>query len=279
MKNRITLFIIFCITHCTFYSQNYAKERVSDYIGKELKVREKSDKYGYSSFFIKIDDKTNLNTLDKEHTLFYDRNALGSTYEKLIDKVFICDSVFLISKEIKTNYFLRLKNKEIGTVYYAYRNDLKNSTAENKGMAYFFPFTVIGGLPVCNQISQKVDKFDGVITLNSPYEEPISFTKKIKGTDTTIYCSISISRNEIYTGKGLIILLNDGNKIERPEEKVDYKLNSSSNGFEHSVFFRLSKEEILKLKTSEITDVKMYVLDFTIANGNTIKEYLNCITK
>lgn len=78
---------------------------------------------------------------------------------------------------------------------------------------------------------------------------------------------------------GVIILLNNGDKIERPEAKIDSKVSRNGSGYTYSAFISLSPAEIEKLSQNIITDVRLYIYDSTIKKGKKLQEYLKCIAE
>jgi len=149
----------------------------------------------------------------------------------------------------------------------------------------------IGMLPIlgisqttkCKDITKKIDDFNGEISFNakvsslskSPYD--ISFIK-IKDKDIIqYYLSIYIASYGIHTGEGVYIILENGEKISKPNEKVGYELIGSF--FYTTAFMQLTDLDITLLKESGIKKFKLYITDAEISDKLTkkSKELLNCL--
>jgi hypothetical protein len=103
----------------------------------------------------------------------------------------------------------------------------------------------------CKKIKMSVDQFDGDTTYNTPYGD-VDFTKIIRSTGDVTYMSISTVGSTLNYGEsGFVVLLEDGNKIERLDKEIKVKTNSSY-GYKYSVFFTLTDDEIGLLINSPI---------------------------
>jgi hypothetical protein len=131
---------------------------------------------------------------------------------------------------------------------------------------------------LCSDIEIKEDKFTNEISYDSPYVDNISFIKVKRKGMTNQYVSISVYSTYLsgYSEVGLIILFKDGKKIVRSKEKIDVN-NSTGSNWRYSVFFTPTANEISLFKNSEIEAVKLYIFDANISQGNTLKEYANCV--
>jgi hypothetical protein len=131
----------------------------------------------------------------------------------------------------------------------------------------------------CKKIITKIDKFNGDTTYISPHAagfmDPIYFIKKNGETMISMIGSGSTLNIE---KEGLIILLKDGTKIERPDMSIDWDSNPPY-GWIYSVFFTLTEEEIRLLSNSPISSARMYVYDTDYHEKKSLKqmEYLKCL--
>ena len=109
-------------------------------------------------------------------------------------------------------------------------------------------------------ITSRVDKISGELTKTSSYypfkgvyaqiQSPVGYMRVTKDGDTTTYISVSVVGSTLNVGeKGVILLLSNGVKIERPDAKIDY--NSDTYGWKYSAFFALNQDEIELLKNNE----------------------------
>lgn len=239
-------------------------------LGQELIVKEMDvnlQKYGYSDFY-----------MDKGFKKIYSkiRNGYSTKYESLVNKVFSVISVDTIKvEELKSEYRLTLRNDQIGILYYKYEGIY----------GHFYPFKVKGGLQypkgfLCNKIKIEKDKFTDKIIYRTPLErldEAIIISKIIENKIVKIYMSISITALTLnLSGKGVILLLSNGEKIERIDAKVTpvvYDLNQ----YLYSSSIQLSDREIELLTSNEITDIRLHIHDKEIMNGKKYLEYLKCL--
>jgi len=115
------------------------------------------------------------------------------------------------------------------------------------------------------------DKFTGEKRLLSPLLEPISFMKVISPKDTLYFISLRTVASTYSTGNGVIILLENGDKITKNVE-TESKLKNSQ--WEHSAMDYLSIEEMELLKKYNITDVRIYIHDFSVSNPEKYRAYI-----
>lgn len=110
-----------------------------------------------------------------------------------------------------------------------------------------------------------VDKFTGKKTYYSPYSENLSIVKVVyKKNDFSQFIKIDVKGSTVnYNCKGLIILFENGMKINRPNEVVE---TNYSDGFRYSVWFKPTAKEIALFKKYKITDVELYIYDAHISD-------------
>lgn len=134
----------------------------------------------------------------------------------------------------------------------------------------------------CKKINVEVDKFNGETTYRTPIISLLSsgikqilFSKIIKGGQEKIYMSINTIGFTPSTGNGVIILLDNGKKIEKDVE-TDVRVNSNAQ-YEHSAFFLLTKADIELLKKHNITDTRLYIFDMKIFKPIQYRAYMICL--
>ncbi|MDA0175910.1 hypothetical protein OOZ35_00220 [Mesoflavibacter profundi] len=253
------LFLLLFTVSCFSYGQDFAGDTPELYIGKQIQPKELDSsliKYGYKYFFTDKKARKRFNEAD---------GCYCTPYDQLNNKTF---TVISIEDFILSSYkLLVLDNEETGTVYYKY--SIKYPTS--------LEFKVIDGLDFpegyfCNKITTKTDKFTGDTTSRSPILDKVSFTK----SNDDIYLKLTTYGSTANVNKkGVIILLDNGKKIEKPEEKIDVDVDKY--GYRYSAFIRLNNEDIELLSNNEITDYRLYIYDKSISNGNVYKEYLKCL--
>lgn len=248
-------------------AQNFPGNDVQLLNGKELRVlplAESSQKYGYKSFY----KDENLKKI------FEPSKSYTSEYNSLVNKIFKVISYnpyvnSIGSKKIQ----IKIKNEDIGFLYFDYDPKYEHS----------FPFEVIGGLDLpedfyCKEITVSIDKFTNDTTYRSP-NKSLTLVKIKSKQKIEIYFSTTTWASTLNVGKeGLIILLENGNKIEKPTAKIDTEVSKMRmGGYEYTVFIRLNNEDISKLLESVITDIRLYIYDKSIKDGEKYREYLKCL--
>lgn len=236
-------------------------------INKEIKVEGKSvglQKYGYADFYVN----------DKLKRKYDCCESYNSKYSGLVGKVFRVLSVQSYKNSIGVvKYKLKIENPEIGIIYFNYSPKYQHS----------FPFEILSDLDLpddyyCKYIKTTTDKFTGDITSRSVISEGITLMKVTKDDSSKIYMSIKEYGSTLTVGKeGLILLLENGQKISRPNAKVDVEANK--NGYTYSVFIELTEPEIQLIMGNNITDNRLYIYDGQIKDGAKLSAYLECLTK
>lgn len=135
------------------------------------------------------------------------------------------------------------------------------------------------------ELKKEVDKFTSDTTVSTPFFDKsvgefnkVSFKSTIKKNgEKTLRCILYNTSDNIYRGKGVFILFEDGTKIEKPECEVQSRYSSGS--FSHISIFTINEEDSVIFSTKRITDIRMYLLDATIPlkSGEKIRNYFNCI--
>jgi len=237
-------------------------------MNKELKViidSESKDYYSYREFF---KDKN----LKKGFTNDF---ALAN----FVNEVFLVTQIdpFILDydNEIPCSR-LKLENKKIGTIYFRYISKY----------AFYFPFEVIGGLKLpedyyCQDIKITVDKFTGETKYQSPTEKDYFFIKVKKGKESNIYMRFSgSSLSLVSNAKGIILLLENGFKIEKPDIEIGIDVDPlMKEYYRYQAFFELNPSDIELLTKNKITDSRIYVIDSHLIHSEYLKEYLKCLIK
>tara|TARA_B110000879_G_C10688180_1_gene324365 strand:- start:21 stop:410 length:390 start_codon:yes stop_codon:yes gene_type:complete len=124
-----------------------------------------------------------------------------------------------------------------------------------------------------------VDKFEGDTTYTSPYKSGYLDLVHFIKVNEVVYMSLKAPGSTPNVGKeGVVVLLENGDKIEKPEAKIDVDVNAAA-GYDYTAFFTLDKSDIEKLKASPITDLRLYIYDAKILKKKALKylEYIKCI--
>lgn len=270
---KITLVTILLLSIFSFGQnyKNFPSEDVQQLLNKELKVKSVSAKlqeYGYSGFYKD----------EKLKTKFACCENYNSKYSSLVDKIFTVISYEpYISVIGDKKYKLLLSNDETGKIYFDY----------NPKYEHTFPFEVIGGLTLsedfyCKKITTSFDKFTNETKLTAHYKN-VDFLKITKNNVSRYYMSIRTSGSTVSVNeKGLIILLENGKRLEKPNATIDVDVNTTGygNAYLYSTFINLTESDIKILLTNKITDARLYIYDTDLKeSGEALTEYLKCLTK
>lgn len=276
---KLFLLSIILISSIT-YGQNFPEESVDLLLNKTVKpitLKESMQRYAYKNFYSKFDTVSKkLEKYKKGHRAFPSGTS-QSDYNKLVGQEFkvvkIYDQKPTLSSDEGRYSVLELKNTELGTIFYDY--DSKYD--------FNFELEVVNGLELpegfyCKDIETTTDKFSGETSASANYSDGIKFIKSTKDGVSKIYMAINQPGSTLNVGKkGLILLLENGKKIERPNAKID--VDAKGRNYVYSAFIELTKPEIDLLIENPITDNRLYIYDGEIKNGAKLSEYLKCLTK
>lgn len=247
MKKTILLFILIVYSNLFFGQSIKLYNNYDLLIGKKIVLIE-NEKESYDVFF------TDENGLVTESST--------KIYKKLVNKEFLIEKI----SETKYGFKLFVLN---------YNNKKAFMRTSNPG--YYYKVIDKIEIPkdlICTTIKYREDKFDGSKTYSTPDLGSLSITKM----DGRIYMTIKKNSNEIQNNeKGVTFLLNNGTKINFPEQKIKTKVGSGVY-FENYAFIDLNDENIKLLSEYDITDFRIGTQDKHI-NIPELKEYLKCMTK
>ena len=125
-------------------------------------------------------------------------------------------------------------------------------------------------LPSLESYLYKTDKFSGEKVYYGD-SGTINFSKYVSSKLTGQYISIKVGGSTLNYGcYGAWILFEDGQKIIKKDIKVETGYN---DGYEYSVFFIPTYNEVMLLKTKRVIAVKLYIYDedVSIESGNDIR--------
>lgn len=132
----------------------------------------------------------------------------------------------------------------------------------------------------CSQITIEEDKFSDDVKYRTPSTGGNKFLKVVNGTEEIIYFYLkAYGRTASVNEKGVFILLNDKTIIKKPEVVISCNVSVTGTGYAYTALFRLSEDDINKLLSSKITDIKLYIYEEEIKKGERIIEYLKCLVE
>jgi hypothetical protein len=198
--------------------------------------------------------------------------------ESLLGKVFSVDSI-IEDKSLRRCIFQLVEVTTSETIYFIY--DTKRCTSR-----LGFPFLtekVFRKEDFCGKLKTTKDDFTDQVSVDSPFEKDwsdiIKLSKVKNGNTTSYYLYLTTTETTPNVGiKGVILLLDDNTKINKPNVSVDVKVNGTS--YEYSALVPLTLAEVGTLKTKGIDKYRLYIYDHNLSFGMTekFKMYFQCIT-
>lgn len=120
---------------------------------------------------------------------------------------------------------------------------------------------------VCAEISSDIDDFTGKKTIRTPFGKNASLIKIIENGEATTYLRLYANGSTLNVGeKGVIILMEDGSKLEYPGEEIDTDAGRGS-GWRYSAFIRMDDETLTKLSTVAMDKWRLYIYDQDFDSG------------
>ncbi len=263
--------LLMCLGLQSFGQENFVGYDTSLLRNTQLVMKSPTSTYncGYSNFYKDVKCKKTYSECSYGLT---DSNALiGNTFT-------IVDICVELSVGTSGNYFgkdvivLQLKSEKIKQLYFKY----------NPKYEYEWPFLITSGLKIDSNyynkfITSSYDKFTGDTTYSTIEEGGIRYIKvKNKGTVIYYLSVYSNTGSSIYTGKGVSLILSNGQIISFPSEEVDYSYIGSN--FYSKCFIRLSEENIQLLKLNGIKYYKLYIIEGSPKKYDRVKMTFNSLT-
>tara|TARA_B100000795_G_scaffold92343_1_gene67478 strand:- start:982 stop:1806 length:825 start_codon:yes stop_codon:yes gene_type:complete len=270
------LIFLLCLPIFGFGQVNFPGTEVQLLVGKTIVVNE-------VNFITESGVEVNYSTYDgfyknKKLTKIYKKKTMfSSKAEALVNRKFKVIGFKGVENESSNDYILEIENEDIGILYYKYDADY----------AFNFPFTIEGGVVLpdeyyCKKINEDIDKFTNIKSyLASIRNFKISKLVKSSVSINTIYLhQISF---QVKSTSGLVLLLENNLRIDKPEADVEVNVNTSSSStpFIHSVTVILSDDEAKLLSENNITDYRIGLVDGTMksADAFVLKKTMQCLIK
>lgn len=105
----------------------------------------------------------------------------------------------------------------------------------------------------------------------------VTFIKVIRNNVAEYYLQIYIQESGPYNGVGVVLILENGQKINKPTAKVEYTYMSGE--FYSKTFLKLNANDIALLKDSGIKKYKLYVSKGETAFSKETCRLFNCLLK
>lgn len=157
----------------------------------------------------------------------------------------------------------------------------------NKRDEYSFPFLTsnikIDIEVLCSKIKKKTDDFTDEIKINSPIIDggksaPVILYKTIKNGKAIYDLRLqSYGNTPSVDGKGVIILFEDGTKMNKPAIKIDVGVDKSR--YVYSAYIQLTETEVKSLSIKKINKFRLYVYDQELKQvyAEKITNYVKCV--
>jgi hypothetical protein len=198
--------------------------------------------------------------------------------ESLLGKVFIVDSIIEDNAHRRCIFELvEINTKE--KIYFIYNIKYCSSS-------YGFPFLTSKEFKkedFCGKLKTTKDDFTDKVSIDSPFEKDgadrIQLSKVKNANNITYYLYLTATGSTPNVGiEGVILLLDDNTKINKPDVSVDVKVSGTS--YEYSALVPLTLAEVGTLKTKGIDKYRLYIYDHNLSFGMTekFKMYFQCIT-
>lgn len=271
---KLKLILLFTFFNSILYAQEmFPGKDISMISGRQLQVkplREKDQSYGYNGFY-----------KDEKLKNIYDCCAAddfhNSRYRKLADKVFTVISITpYMHLDVIEKFKIKITNPETGDLYYDY-----DPLDESKWVFHFFGAFEKPADYYCGSIEQTTNKFEDDTTYRTQKVNGFSLLKKKNGERSAIYLVKEVYNPVLYNGdKDFVLLLENRNKIERKEVKMDVRDMRTRYGYVYSASIMLTDNEISLLLQNAITDYSLQVFEGTVNDneGKLLIELLKCLT-
>jgi hypothetical protein len=279
MMTLMMSFMIFNYSNSQTFKKIFLGEDFMHYKGSIFKIDSNETDFSYMFY----DD---LKYCQKP----YDNNVVysDSKYKYKTVKDSIINMIFLVEDIIDKNGN-PYKNSHFGKAILLLHDTITNKKIyyPYNASAYNFPFLVSNFkfdlTLLCLQINKNIDDFTKEITFNTPRIEnvriaPMIIYKTIKNGKVYYDLSLTTYGSTVNIGKtGIIILLDDGTKINKPTIKID--VNAKSDGFEYRAYVRLTEAEVKLLATKQINKFRLYIYDKEVDSffAEKFLHYVNCI--
>ena len=287
MKKLILITTLFVISSKSLLAQSLEEDRKL-YLNQIVIVQpndEQLQKYGYDGFIKDI----KKNKRDFKNIVFCE--IVSSSYDSLVNRSFVVEEVNDYDKEQR---YLKLSNKEIGTIYKIYTArfgplDLKTKKSLDERLKRLQESEAIVAAEkaslVANPCPLIEDEYDE-IDKTKDFKTPSSFNdvlfravfiKSVKKGIGTYYLSLkTIGNIPLANEKGLTIVLVNGKMIRKPAAVVETDVNSDGD-YVRSSFINLTPVDIALLKTSPIKKFRLYIDDEEVEQGDVLHKLFLCL--
>lgn len=275
-KFMLLLFVLYMsVANAQSFKPVYMGNDFNFYKGSKLRL----DSNCLSLSYLFYDKLEKINGLFPNDVYSPDETYNFSTKkESLLGKVFSVDSI-IEDKSLRRCIFQLVEVTTSETIYLIY--DIKRCSGRQG-----FPFLTNKEFKkedFCSNIKTKKDDFEEQVNIDAPWEKDglasFNLSKVISGNTKSYYLFVTTTGSTPNVGiKGVILLLDDKSKINKPEVEIDIEVDGSS--YKYSAFIPLTEQEMNILKTKSIDKYRLYIYDQDLSYGASekLKMYVQCIT-
>ena len=127
----------------------------------------------------------------------------------------------------------------------------------------------------CVDIKIEKDKVAGETRYTTPFEKQVSFKKLANSGVEVSYMTLSATSSSPEAGKGIEIYLDQGRTIIK--DVITNVYESGEGQYVHYAEFRLSKDDISKLRNYNIANFKVFRYSSIVENTLIYKGYMYCL--
>lgn len=129
----------------------------------------------------------------------------------------------------------------------------------------------------CGDIKVEKDSYTGETKYKTPFEHMISFRKLVNNGREVVYMRVSAVSKMKATGGDVVINFQKGYTISK---KVPTNVIENLDGtYTHYAEFKLTKDDISKLKNNLLLSYKVYVYSPEVENTLRYMAYMFCLSK
>ena len=233
------------------WSKGFPHGEIEKIVGKRIKgdtISAGLQKYGFSSLYRSESMRTSQ--------VWEGNGSYATKYEAVVNKIFTVVSATSYLDVLKARKFkVKLISENGETVWMKY----------DESYSHAFKFLIEGGFEVSDEyfcstfVSESYDEFEDETT----YRTKVTDGYKLIRAGDTYYLRVSTpaSTTGAIGGKGLQLILMDGERLSWPDADLNTKVNSSKyiKGYIVSAFVRLTEDQLNKLSKSNPRKAKLYI--------------------
>ena len=131
---------------------------------------------------------------------------------------------------------------------------------------------------LCQTNRRNIDKFTNVISYSASIRQ-FRISKLVKSSESINAIYLHQISYQVKSTSGLVLLLENNLRIDKPDAYVEVNVNSGSTPFIHSVVVELSNSEFKLLSENSISDYRIGLVDGAMspADAFVLKKTMQCL--